>query len=211
MISADKTAIIVGVTGHRNISSADEDLVALINQAFVVWFRSRYANRRMLLLTALAEGADRLVARIARDAFNADIVAVLPLPEVHYIRDFAAATSRRQFKALLTSAAQVYRAPLLAPTGPDPNSAQYAWAGGFIARRCDVLIAIWDGEPARGHGGTAEVVQWFLTQTTPDHLQLDRAPAVHRAGVPRCLIHINPVDHTYRYVDADLMPDRGAR
>jgi hypothetical protein len=37
---------------------------------------------------------------------------------------------------------------------------QYALAGAYIAERADVLIAVWDGAPARGTGGTGDIVAW---------------------------------------------------
>ena len=30
--------------------------------------------------------------------------------------------------------------------------------GRYVLDRCDVLVAVWDGQPARGRGGTADIV-----------------------------------------------------
>jgi hypothetical protein len=38
----------------------------------------------------------------------------------------------------------------------------YARAGHAIVDASDVLVALWDGKPARGRGGTAEIVQYAL-------------------------------------------------
>ncbi len=35
----------------------------------------------------------------------------------------------------------------------------YARAGEDVLDRCDVLLAVWDGQPAQGRGGTGEVVR----------------------------------------------------
>ncbi|MGH6659024.1 MAG: hypothetical protein ACREBM_05155, partial [Sphingomicrobium sp.] len=42
----------------------------------------------------------------------------------------------------------------------------YVMAGRATVAHCDILVAIWDGRPARGRGGTAEVVQLALTRGT---------------------------------------------
>ncbi len=46
---------------------------------------------------------------------------------------------------------------LSGPVAPSREAA-YAGAGRAVLDRCDVLIALWDGLPARGLGGTAELV-----------------------------------------------------
>jgi len=39
--------------------------------------------------------------------------------------------------------------------------------GQYVVDHCDVLIAVWDGQPSRGRGGTAEIVQYALEQNRP--------------------------------------------
>ncbi|MGA3159798.1 MAG: hypothetical protein ABSC77_01175 [Terracidiphilus sp.] len=43
----------------------------------------------------------------------------------------------------------------------------YAQAGRYVVDHCDVLIAVWDGKPARGRGGTAKIVQYAQEQNRP--------------------------------------------
>ena len=38
--------------------------------------------------------------------------------------------------------------------------------GRATVAHCDMLIAVWDGLPPRGRGGTGEVVQFALTRGT---------------------------------------------
>ena len=42
----------------------------------------------------------------------------------------------------------------------EDRQAGYERSGQYIADQCDALIAIWDGLPARGRGGTAEIVAY---------------------------------------------------
>ena len=43
----------------------------------------------------------------------------------------------------------------------------YQRAGFLVAEQCDVLLAIWDGHPARGPGGTAEVIEHARARGRP--------------------------------------------
>jgi hypothetical protein len=40
-----------------------------------------------------------------------------------------------------------------------PESAFFA-AGRYIVEQCDLLIAVWDGQPSKGLGGTGDVVAY---------------------------------------------------
>jgi len=140
----------VGVSGHRLL--ADPAAVAVsVDQ---VLDRMGHGPH-IVAVSSLAEGADRIVAArvLAR---GGRLEAVLPLPAADYAADFAAAESREEFDALLSSA---YLATVVPPDPADPSrEAAYARAGSAVLETCDVLLALWDGTPARGRGGTAEVV-----------------------------------------------------
>ena len=53
----------------------------------------------------------------------------------------------------------------LAATSADNASRnkQYALVGAYIAQRCDYLVAIHDGLPEEGVGGTAQILRWYKT------------------------------------------------
>lgn len=210
MNEKERRSLVIGVTGHRVLRDEDA-LLEFLNGTLITWLNTSFGQRRFQVLSALAEGADRLIATLVCDRLSADLFAVLPLAIDEYKRDFETTTSRSQFDALLRAASRTIVAPRLpTPTGYAPRTVQYAWAGGFVARRCDILVALWDGLPARGHGGTAEVVQWFLTQKTPRHLRLSKAPILRRAGVARCLVHVNPNEYSIRFhCDHTMTADDG--
>ena len=53
-------------------------------------------------------------------------------------------------------------------TGLDEVRAQaYEAAGRYVVDHCDLLIAVWDGKPARGRGGTAEIVAYAREKKRP--------------------------------------------
>ena len=114
----------------------------------------RASGTELAVVSALAEGADRVVAAAALDR-GARLEALLPLEIDDYRSDFTAPDSIAEFDALLE------RAESVAVTGAWPEGSRdraYANAGTAMLGRCNVLIALWDGTDARGLGGTAEVV-----------------------------------------------------
>lgn len=157
--------IMLGVTGHRAIRGGDEDGIAGQIRALLARLQHDCPHSPMVLLTSLAEGADRLAARVALGA-GARLIAVLPLAETSYASDFASDASRADFRLLLAKADRCITMPILDPGADVPGDArnvQYLLSGLFIARHSDVLIALWDGNAARGTGGTAQVVAFRQT------------------------------------------------
>lgn len=195
--SRDARPVVLGVTGHRNIDIADAALVALV-EAECLRLSRAYRGASFVILSGLAEGADRLVVEVAQRTLAADLVAVLALPEKMFLIDFEAKESRVHFAALLEEASLVVNAPLMHPRRQltaygEPRNHQYAWIGAFLARRAQVLFALWDGAAARGTGGTADVVQWFLHNRVPRRYAISFAQRIpgHPKVKPQ-LLHINP-------------------
>ena len=58
--------------------------------------RSQYPATPFVILSGLAEGAERLVARIAMEEMDAALVAVLPMPPDDYEGDFESDASKAQ-------------------------------------------------------------------------------------------------------------------
>jgi hypothetical protein len=157
--------IVVGVTGHRALGEK-QGLIANTIAGECRALRSRYPHSPFLVLSGLAEGADRLVAEIAVRELGAKLCAVLPLPPESYLDDFAAEASWAVFHKLLGEA--VRRVDVYELAGADKwdspgpgRDRQYARQGAWIAERAQIMFAVWDGLPSRGVGGTADVVQWF--------------------------------------------------
>ncbi len=141
----------IGVTGHRVLSDV-ERVASGIDRA---WrrVRARFAGLPLTILSALAEGADRLV--VARALADGDVRLVVPLPVAReqYLEDFETAASRAEFERLAAHAAEVIDLP------PQPTrDLAYHAAGAHIVAASDALIAVWDGRPAQGPGGTGALV-----------------------------------------------------
>jgi len=156
----------VGVTGHRSVADVktvvDRVRLGLQNLRRLGGDDTTGAPARLEILSALAEGADRLVAKIALSQPDTTMVAVLPLARDDYLADFSEATSKLEFETLLAASRLVEAMP------PAPSrEAAYDQAGRWIVEHSDVLVALWDGDQARGRGGTAEIVMYAAERGLP--------------------------------------------
>jgi len=156
------TRFTIGVTGARTLEDATllgsrvESVLADLQE--MVGRRS-VAPVQYVILSPLAEGADRLVAWKALEILQADLEVVLPLDERDYIDDFDSPESKAEFSELHALAWRVTQVE------PVANRAEaYEMAGHYVVDHCDVLIALWDGQPASGRGGTAEIVTYARRQ-----------------------------------------------
>lgn len=141
----------VGVTGHRFLAELDK-VTAGVDRA-LDQIQDAFGEQPLTVVSALAEGADRLVAHRVLARSEGELIAVLPLPECDYMPDFESSESREEFLSLL---AQAERVIMLPPASTREEA--YAAAGHRALDDCDVLLAVWDGEKPQGPGGTAEIV-----------------------------------------------------
>ncbi|GAA4341599.1 hypothetical protein [Microbacterium rhizosphaerae] len=149
----------IGIVGHRWLEDDDVTRGAVAAAVDDLWQRrsnSATANTSvgLTVVSALAEGADRIAAAAAVDR-GARLEVVLPLPSADYEKDFQTPESLARYRELLADAASVTALPIR-----DDRDAAYLEGGMRVVERCDAVIAIWDGEPARGTGGTAEIVAY---------------------------------------------------
>src|SRR5262249_58490484 len=108
----------------------------------------------IIVLSSLAEGADRLIARVAM-AHGAKLIAPLPMPAEEYRHDFEPGLKRdavAEFNRLMDEAVTAPVMPFVGDNSPDnlreesKRAMQYREVGMFIVRHCHVLIALWNGE-----------------------------------------------------------------
>ena len=142
--------VAIGVTGHRYLADLDA-ITAGVDRALGT-IEEMFPSQPLTVISPLAEGADRLVAREVLARSGARLVVPLPLPQSDYIADFESDESKEEFLALLDRADEVI---MLRPA-PTRDQA-YAAAGRYVLDHCDVLVAIWDGQRAQGPGGTGDI------------------------------------------------------
>jgi hypothetical protein len=154
----------IGVTGHRLNRISQRQLERLTPQLRPLLAQIAKAARAAppTLLSGLAEGADRHVAQLALETGYV-LHAVLPFVRDTYEHDFTDTASRAQFAELLARADRITEL-----SGRPGVSAQaYRRAGHALLDEADVLLAVWDGQPAQGVGGTAEIVNEACRRCIP--------------------------------------------
>jgi hypothetical protein len=144
----------VGITGHR----------ALPEAAQWSWVREELDAALVALeppivgVSSLAEGADQCFAEAVLAA-GGRLHAVLAF---EHFGESLEDDDHAAFAALLQGADEVE------VVDPQPTrDLAYLAAGLRVVELVDVLFAVWDGKPARGTGGTAEVVERSLAIDTP--------------------------------------------
>ncbi|GAA3772184.1 hypothetical protein [Streptomyces chiangmaiensis] len=143
----------IGVTGHRHLPAA---VLPAVRHGMTVELS---AVTTAGALSSLAAGADQLFAGIALDR-GVPLTAVIPGMDYEaHLGDEDAQTSYRRL--LKCCAARIDL-----PREPTHEEAYYA-AGRWIVDHADRLIAVWDGCPARGPGGTADVVAYARSTGVP--------------------------------------------
>jgi len=125
-----------------------------------------------MLMSALAEGADRLAAEVALDA-GIGLIVPLPMQQELYEQDFDE-ESRRQFRQVLERAEFSYELPLEPGNTVESvqqegaaRDRQYQALGRELVQTCQILIAIWDGLPNGPVGGTSDLVRMQLEGDEP--------------------------------------------
>jgi hypothetical protein len=156
MSPTDAGAVLrVGVTGHRKLG--DDPRVAWFVHVECVRILdhlldlARYRNAGVVAYSALAIGADTLFAQAAL-GLGLPLVGILPFEE--YPADFEG-VDRKQFETLLGLCSEVQRLPL-----KRRSNRAYEQGGLRMVDQVEHVVAVWNGLPAAGRGGTGDIVKY---------------------------------------------------
>jgi len=135
----------VAISGQRGLPVDTEILVDTALRAEI----SKRAGTELVGLSCLADGADALFARAILDLGGSPTVIV---PAQKY-RDGLPTDYRATYDALIEQADNVVQLDHV-----ESDSTAHMDASLHMISHADELFAVWDGKPARGYGGTADVV-----------------------------------------------------
>jgi hypothetical protein len=144
----------VGVTGHRMLPAGTARLVQLALRERL----AQLAGSALVGVSALADGADQLFAD-AILALGGSLEVLVPASRY---RDALPADCRPAYDRLIARAQTVERL-----TYQHSTDEAHMAAGRWLVERCDVILAIWDGRPSRGLGGTGDVVAYAWERGVP--------------------------------------------
>lgn len=157
--TSDSTVLRVGVTGHRKLGADPRTAWYVQAQCVRILDRlhdlARYRGGTVLAYTALAIGADQLFAQAAL-GLGIPLAGIIPFAD--YPQDFEG-DDRGRFETLLALCREVQRLPI-----EERSNEAYFEAGKVTVDQVDFVVAVWDGKPAVGLGGTADVVAYAATK-----------------------------------------------
>ncbi len=143
---SEEKPIVVGFTGHQNLSAPTRALVRA----------SLQAELRQLApltgVTSLAGGSDQIFAECVLE-LGGELRVVIPCRD--YEGSFTSPDDLANYHRLLRDAALTTTLRHARPT-----EAAYWDAGKQVVDQADVVLAVWDGQPAAGLGGTGDVVRY---------------------------------------------------
>jgi len=146
----------IAVSGHRGLSP---DVAALVAAGIATQLdRIAPAGTGLTGISCLADGADQIFAVAVLDR-GGELEVVVP---AEAYREGLPDAARPQYDELYRRASRVHHCPRRESTAE-----AHMAASRFMVDRADHLIAVWDGEPARGYGGTADAVRYARERGVP--------------------------------------------
>ena len=141
---------VVGFAGHRHLRNTEA-----IRKVLLTLVDSLRADipGQLVGYSSVAIGADTLFAE-AWLSCDLPWMALLPHPEHDFKSDFTESDWAKT-SALLQRALRVQS--LSEKRGTDRDLA-YLECGILVVEEADLVVAVWDGKPSRGVGGTADIV-----------------------------------------------------
>jgi hypothetical protein len=159
----------IGVTGHQDLGDPwswewVEDRISKLLRAI---------DSDLIGISSLAVGADQLFAETIIHC-GGKLFAVIPFAD--YERTFNSAKDIDHYRYLLKKSSYT---TVLKARRTDEES--YLAAGKLVVERSQTMVAVWNGKPAAGLGGTGDIVH-------------------HAISEQKHVIHINPSTRTVTLV-----------
>jgi hypothetical protein len=159
--------MIVGITGHQNLSGYEQVWIKHSLLTFISTYRLTKGY------SSLAIGADQLFVKcLLENKIKYDVI----LPCDNYEKTFENGRDLTDFYFLLNSANEIIKLDF-----KEPSELAFYQAGILVVELSDTIIAVWDGLPAKGLGGTGDIVK----------ISKERGKRV---------FHINPVRQTKQFI-----------
>ncbi len=141
----------VGISGHRELG--DNAVLNFVHgqiEALLVDLKRNHEN--IIALSALAKGADTVFAEIAlKLCYKLEVI----IPFSDYEEDFDTHESLECYQMLSEKASKIHQLRY-----KNRSNEAYLAGGYWIVDNCELLVAVWNGKPAVGKGGTGDVVKY---------------------------------------------------
>jgi hypothetical protein len=165
-------SFVIGFTGHRDALNFDVGEVERI----ILKINLEICDAHIYVLTGLAEGADKHVARVCMSLRDRSVpitpVAVLPMGRAEYEKDFTTKEASEEHAEMLRYFDD-QKLPVISLDTADIRNDSYGNLADFIVEKSDMLVAAWDGLDPNKSGGTADVIKRFSTEGAVNLKSLD--------------------------------------
>ena len=150
-----KATFRIGLSGHQHLG--DEATVQFVSQQLrdlLSTYRqiARDKGQEIVACSALAMGADQL---FVKTALEVGIPVEVVIPCAKYAEIFSTPEALDEYHRLLNSCQNVHSLPF-----EDCSDDAYLAAGHWIVDHSDLVILVWNGYPAAGKGGTADIASY---------------------------------------------------
>lgn len=168
VISSALIPIVVSATGHRFINNNKDELERVYKSLNAVFdeLQQTYPNSPIILMSPLAEGADRIISEVAYSRGHS-IYIILPMEVEQYKRTFKDSSARVEFDNLIDKYMQRSSNKIIDITekfylktnnSSTSNDIAYLKAAEYMANNSQILIALWDGTEQEASVGTYKTV-----------------------------------------------------
>ncbi len=146
----------VGVTGHRDLGGdrrihwrVHAECIRLLLSCREI---AKAQSRNLVAFSALAQGADQIFAKAAL-GLQIPLFGLCPFATYH--EDFEPGGPQELLQFLYDCCEEVKEFPTR-----DRSEKAYWEAGKWMVNQCQYVVAVWNGKPSKGKGGTAGIVAY---------------------------------------------------
>ncbi len=150
-----------GITGHQHLGT--QETIQWVTESLESTIQKYKIQQGF---TSLAIGADQLFAELLLEQ-NIPYTAIIP--SKGYETTFQQPEQLENYRRLLQNAAEIVTLNF-----EKPEERAFYEAGKQVVDYSDIILAVWDGQPAKGLGGTGDLVAYAKSKK-------------------KRIVHINPV------------------
>lgn len=188
--------LIISVSGHIDIRPEDAERAGESFGRLVGMLKESYPNTGIIVMTALAEGSDRIIARKAME-LGLNIAPVFPFEREAYIRTFKGigyadvAESVADFDSILSDE-RTYTPCVLIKRRINEVLGFRALAA-YLISNSHIVVSLWNGRRSQYRGGTYDTIRMAFEGIDDD---------VSRYTSPRTSLSDNVENDSTHYLDS---------
>lgn len=173
----------IGFSGHRELPNEATARAAVRAEISSLKSAAVLMHAWLVAVSSVALGADLVFAEECLAA-GLPWKCLLPFPQEEFRRDdFTEADWARVEQCL----ARAYRVETLTegiPLNPEARNKAYTDCGHRTVEAADVMLLLWNGQPSKGSGGTADMWEYARTLNRPAWYFNPVDASTHRVGWP---------------------------